>query len=284
MSAVGVVDGVATTRFDFRTTSLGMGEGFIDANGLRGTRARSIERNLQGNRVIAGSIRMQPTALEMASLLEWMMWGTVAGTSYPLGEAAKLRSVVTDRVIKVDTVATAAVNGWTLSGSSNQALDLELRVVGLDQTEGNAGTFPALTLDTTTFPFKFTDCVITANSGTHQLTDFSLKCEHMIDTGRFFNSQTLTGIYARDRVITFEANFPDGDSHSLYGLGRAGFAVVITATSGATSLVLTMANVAAPRRSADVPERAEILLPISGQAFKSGTSTLELTCVLDSTP
>jgi hypothetical protein len=285
---MGVIGSVAaaTLRFDFRNTTLGLAENFIDANGLRGTRSHVIERNLAGNRPCGGGISLQPTAVEWSNLLQWMTGGTPTGSptvTYPLSDSVPVRTVVVDRVTKVYTYDTAGIDSWTLSGTEDQALDLDLQVVALDETVGNSGTFPSLSLDTTTFPFKFTDCVIVGNSVTVQPKNFRLTLNNMIDKQRFFNSQTLTGIYARDRVISFECSLPYCDTAALYNVGRAGFTVTITATSGNSILTFSMVAVAFPRNTPTVPERAEIMLPLRGQAFRSG-STLELVTTLNPTP
>lgn len=275
----------ATSRYDFRDTDIGLQENFIDANGLRGTTARSVERNLQGNRPCGGSVTMQPTAVELAGMLQWIMGGNTSGTptvTYPLADTRPQRSVVVDRVTNVYSYNTAAVSGWSVSGSEDQALTWNLNVVALDEYVAASGSFPSLSLDTTTFPFKFTDCVVNCGGTVYTPKSFRLNANYMIDTGRFFNSQTLTGIFSRDRVITFEAPFPDAEAHALYGVGRGGFSVVITATSANATLVFSMAAVAAPRITPAVPERNEIMLGIRGQAFKSG-STLELVTTLNAT-
>lgn len=277
----------ATTRYDFRDTPFGLDEHFIDANGLRGTTSHVVERNLAGNRPCSGAVRCQPTAVELANMLEWMMQGTTSGSptvTYPLSAGTmKTRAVVIDRVTNVYTYATVGVASWEVSGGEDQALDWTLNLVGLDESVGNAGTFPALTLDTTTFPFKFTDCTLNCASTLYTPKSFRLSVDYHIDRQRFFNSQTLTGIYSQDRTVTFETSLPDGEAHALYGVGRGGFSVVITATTGNSVLTMTMPAVAAPRRTPPVPERREIMLPIVGQAFRSG-STLELSVSLNPTP
>lgn len=274
---------VATTRYDFRNTNLGLQENFIDANGLRGTTAHVIERNLAGNRPCAGSVSMQPTAVELSNMLQWIMGGTPTGSgvvTYPLADTRPVRSAVVDRVTNVYSYNTTGVASWSVSGSEDQALDWEFNLISLDEYVAAAASFPALTLDTTTFPFKFTDCVVNCAGTVYTPKNFRLNCDYVIDTGRFFNSQTLTGIYSRDRRITFEASFPDAEAHALYNVGRGGFSVLITATALNAVLTLSMAAVAVPRLTPPVPERNEIMLPIRGQAFQSG-STLELVTTLN---
>lgn len=273
----------ATSRYDIRETDLGLQENFIDANGLRGTTARVVERNLAGNRPCSGSVSMQPTAVELSNMLQWIMGGSTSGSptvTYPFADTRPQRSVVIDRVTNVYSYNTAAVSSWSVSGMEDQALNWKLNLIALDEYVAAAGSFPSLTLDTTTFPFKFTDCVVNCAGTVYTPKNFTLNVDYKIDTGRFFNSQTLTGIFSQDRVVTFQASFPDAEAHALYGVGRGGFSVLITATALNAVLTFSMAAVAVPRNTPPVPERREIMLPIRGQAFQSG-STLELVTTLD---
>lgn len=285
---LGTISGnaTATTAYTFRGTTLGLDEHFIDANGLRGAISHFIPRNLAGNRPCSGTVQMQPTAVEWSNLLQWMLGTANASNVYTITAARPTRSVVIDRVTNVWTYATVGVEGFELSGAEDQALDLTLRMVGLDETNPPAApnTFPALTIDTTTFPFKFTDCVVNCNGTVYNPKEFRLTADFHVDKQRFFNSQTLTGIYPQDLTINFESSFAYAEASALYNVGRAGFSVLITATAGNASLTISLPNVAVPRKSPPVPFRREIMLPIIGQAFATNTSQLEMTATLIPTP
>jgi hypothetical protein len=103
--------------------------------------------------------------------------------------------------------------------------------------------------------------------------------DNAIDRDRFFNSQTATALPPMDRHVTMELSAPYGDASALYGMGAAGAAVVATFTNGGAVLTMTAGRVAFPRKSPGVPGRQEIMLPLHGTAYKSG-STAELVTTL----
>lgn len=270
-------------RFDFQSESLALDENFVDTNGLRGTRARAIERLRQGNRAVSGQIRLQPTAVELAALLPWILGANASGTTFALADTLQTRYVSVDRSLKVFTYDTVAVDRATFRASQGEPLELTLDVVGKDETIGNSGTFPSLSIDITTGPFIFTDLVFVISGTTVNARSIELVIDNRIDRNRYFNSQTLVTAQPMDRMITLTTQLPYGDHSALYGTGVAGVATTATFTNGATSLLFSMVKVAFPRKSPNYGGgREELMLPLVGQAMKSST-TLELVTTLDST-
>jgi hypothetical protein len=275
-----------TKRFDFQAADVVLAEDFVDTNGLRGTRARAVERLRQGNRRVGGPLRLQPTAVEMANLLAWIMGGSPTGSptvTYPLADTLADRYVVIDRGSKVFSYNGCRVNRATFRGAQGQPLDLTLDVVGIDETLGNSGTFPALTLDVTTVPFMFTDLVFVLNAVTVQALEVEITIDNAIDTNRFFNSQIATALIATDRHVTLNTRLSYGDQSALYGTGVGGVAATATFTAGGQVLTFTFAKVAFPRHSPPTRGREEVMLPLQGTCYKSG-STLELITSLNPGP
>jgi hypothetical protein len=268
-----------TLRYDFQNESLICDENFIDTNGLRGTRARASERIRQGNRRVHGQLKLIPTTQELAQLLPWILGTAVSGTTYALADTVPTRYVTIDRVSKVFAYNGCVVDRATFHGTQGGALELILDLVGVDETITNSGTFGSLSLDLSTPPLIFTDLSLSVNSATDQCKEFTLVVDNDIDKERFFNSPTLTSGYPRDRHITITHPVPYGDSSASYATGVAGVAVTATFTDSAHVLTFTFANVKYPRRSPTVPGREEIMLPLVGQCYKSG-STLELVTTL----
>lgn len=269
-------------RFDFQSESLAVNEAFIDTNGLRGTRSRSIERVRQGNRRIGGQIRMQPTAVELAALLPWILGANASGNTYALADTLQSRYVTVDRSIKVSTYNGVVVDRATFRAGQGEPLDLTLDVCGLDETIGNSGTFPDLSLDLTTQPFVFTDLALVINATTVNAKSIELVIDNAIDKERFFNSQTAVSLPPMDRHVYLNTQLPYGDASALYGTGAGGVACTATFTNGGTSLLFSLVKVAFPRRSPTfVAGRQEVLLPLNGTAYTSST-TKELVCTLDS--
>lgn len=266
-------------RYDFVSEHLALDETFLDLAGLRGTLARPVERERQGNRRVSGPIVLEPTAVELAAILPWLMGGTPSGSgtvTYPLADSLVDRYITVDRGSKVFTYNGCRPASWTLHGTQGEPLRLTINVVGKDETPGNSGTFPSLSLDTSTAPFIFTDLALVINSVTVQCPEFEVSCDWGVDTNRFFNSQTATALIATDRHIKVNTRLPYGDDSTSYNLGVAGVAGTATFTGAGTAvLTMTFASLIFPRKSPTVGGRQEVLLPLQGEAKKTG-STLEL--------
>ena len=238
-----------TKRFDFDSENLVLSEDFKDTNGLRGTRARSVERIRQGNRHVGGSIKFMPTAAELALLLPWITGGVPSGgpaVTYPLAEALSSRFVAVDRVQKVFTINGCVVDRCTIDGRQGEPLEVTLDVVGIDETIGAAGSFPVLALDETNSPFMFSDLVLSINAASTQAKSVQIVLDNSIDKDRFFNVQTATALIAMDRHVTLNTSLPYGDSSALYGLGPTGSAVTATFSNGGAVFTVTFPKVDVP--------------------------------------
>lgn len=271
-------------RFDFRSESLTLIEDVVNGNGVRGTRSHSVERLRAGLRRIGGGIELQPSAVEWAYFLQWILGGGNA-TVPALADTLPSRYVVFDRITKVFTYSGCKVDRATIRATQGNLVSLSLDIVGMNETVGNSGSFPAnLTLDTTTTPFYFGDLAITVGGTTLTPKDFTLTINNAIDRNRFFNSQELVSVETWDRSITFSTMLPYGDFSAIYGSGSPPGAVMnATFTNGNVSLAFNAPALVFMRDSPNIDGRTEIMLPVSGRLYKSG-STAELLCSLDSSP
>lgn len=272
-------------RFDFDSEEVVLDEEFLDTNGLRGTRSRSEERIRQGIRRVHGMIRLQPTATELEALLPWILGGTPTGTgtiTYPLADALTTRFVAIDRGSHVFTYNGCVVDTCTFHAAQNQPLNVDLEIIGIDETLGASGSFPSLNLDVATAPFIFTDLALVVASTTYNTRQFELKIDNDIEKERFFNSQTLTAGYPKDRHITLSHPLPYGDDAAAYNLGVAGVAATLTFTFGAQVLEFSLSNCKYPRHSPRVEGHEEIFLPLTATAYATGSpiSTRELVTTL----
>lgn len=266
-----------TKRFDFKSCDLGVNEEVIDTSGNRGTRGRGIERVRNGLRRVAGGMQLQPTALEWSYLLPWMLGAAAVGNVFSLADTLPYRYVTVDKSNgtdgKVFTYDHCLISKATIKATQGQPLDLEMDVVGVDEATGNAGTFPALTLDTTTGPFTFLDLAYVIGGTTVKAKDIEISIDNKIDADRFFNSATLsTAFNALDRHILCRSTLPYGDFTAIYNSGIGGVAATATFTNGSFSLLFSFAALVFPRQPLRVPERQEVMLPIQGQAFSSGAT------------
>lgn len=268
-----------TNRFNFASEDLVLHEEFVDVNKLRGVRSHSSVPVRQGIRRVTGSLHLQPTAVELANLLQWVMGGTPTGTgtiTYPLADVIYPTTgmyVVIDRGAGVFTYSGCSVNRATFHCSQGEPLNADLELVGIDETVAAAGTFPVLNLDLTTQPFVFMDMVLSVNGSTSFCRNFELVVDNDLEKERFFNSETVTAIYAKDRHVTITHSLPYGDNPLDYGLGVAGVSVTLTFTNGTAVLEFNMQNVKYPRRSPHVDGREEVMLPLQGTAYRVGVPT-----------
>ncbi len=270
-------------RLDYKREDLGYTEEFVDANGLRGTRSRSVEKNRGGLQRLDGPIEFEPNSLELTRLLAWALGG-VASTTYSLTDALPRAVIIIDRVAKVFTFNGCVCDTITFAANQGEVLKVAVNVVGMTETIANAGTFTSLSLDTTTQPFILADLALVVNGVTVTPKNFALTVNNYIDKERFFNSLTLTATNALDRLVTFSCLLPYGDFTALYGAGgAAGVSMVATFTNGGASLTITCGKITLPRRKPSTPGRVEIMMPLEATVWKSG-STSEIVVSLQPGP
>jgi hypothetical protein len=278
------------TGIDFQSDTLRKHRSVDDLKGMSGTFSRFAARARPGLQPIAGQLALYPTPVDLAVLLPLMLHGTPSGTSYPLADPVSLTTFNHWRLMgsKIYKFAGCGLGRWTLSARQGGALLLTADVLGqtLDNTAA-AATFPVFSFDQTTKPFKTHELALTIASNPYQLKAWSLSVDWAVDADRFFNSQTLQGIFPTDRVITVSHDLPFGDAEAAYGLDQdAGVAVTAAFVSGGTSLTLSTPAVQYEDDSAVVPGREEVMLPLTGIARVAvGQAALsELAVTLDSTP
>lgn len=272
-------------QLDFVRLDFGAAEDLIDANAMRGTRSRSLERVRIGLRRVGGSIVFWPTPVELFDvLLQWILGGTPSGNTFPLGNTLPEKIVTIDRVGWVQKSLGCVVNRATIRGRTGQPVEVELDVMGKDEALGAAGTFPSLTPDTTTKVFVFHDSSISINSTTYQLKDFEFTIDNRVDGERFLNSQTRTQLFSMDRVISLSAMIPWGDAYNLYSLaGTDGFAFSATWSFNNCSLVLSCPKLFFMRKPIGIPGREELFYPFQAQALSTAANN-ELTVTCDKVP
>jgi len=275
-----------TAAFETLSNTLGAEAPVVDPGGMRGIRDHQSERCRQGNETIRGAIEMEPSPEELALLLEWILGGTKSGNNYPIADTLSSRYVQLDRIAKVHTYAGVYVNQATFRGSEGQPVRLTLDLIGQTETEGNAGTFPAIT-PLTTPPFMFAEGVLTLMSSARSFQDFTLTINNALET-KFYNSRTATRIIPTDRIVSFEASVPyDTNSTGLYGPAVAGAAATLVFTPPSPhsgySLTFTFGAMQFAKRPATVNGKGELMLPLSGIARRL-TTTPSLAITLDSAP
>ena len=299
MSRIGVkketTDGTPVTvdtLLELVSGDIGLVEEGIHAQGMAGTRSHWAARTRAGNRRVSGSITLCPNASEWAVLLPFIMGADASGTSFALAEVLPSFTAVLDKDNgadgKVYTYNGCKAGTATIAAEQGGMLTLDMGVEGWDESIGNAGTFPALTLNVATGPFIFSDAVISVAASNYSFKRFSFTIDNQLDTERFTNSATRTAIPSRGRVVSVSLDGPAGNNHATYPTAAtlaAGVAVVATFTNTvhAVSMAITFPKVHFPRRTAVWAGREELMIPLVGEARATAVNNC-VSIVLDSTP
>lgn len=283
MDAVAPID-TSSEPYEFLSISGGAEHQIIRTEGIRGTRSRSKERRRRGLQVVQFSIVMNPSPAELDKLLPRILGANESTDVFALAETLPTFLVCVDRIAKVHTYTGCVVSRATFRSSTGQPLQLTLDIIGVSETEGDAGSFPSLSLDTDTM-FVHSDAVLTVQSSARSFDQAELIIDNRV-VSRFMNSRTATDVAATDREILFNCSTPytssESDLITTPAGSSAGAAATLAYTNGNQSISFALANlIQDPARTPGIPGRGEILLPLNFRAEKSG-STNELIVTHDS--
>lgn len=293
-----VTEGTAVTvdkLLELISGDIALAEEGVNAAGMAGSRSRASARTRAGTRKVSGSITLQPNAIEWALLLPWILGADASGTTYALAELLQPFTVTVDKDNgtdgKVFTYNGCKIAKAVITAEQGAPVSLQCDIEGRDEAIANAGTFPSLTLDTATGPFLTSDCAgaITVGGTAFPFRRMVLTIDNMLDTERFLNSTTRSGMQPKDRIITVELSGPYGGKETLYPTAAtlaAGVAVSCTFTNtiAAVSLALSLPKVHFPRKTPAWNGREEVDLTLTGEARWSSAVNDELVVTLDSTP
>lgn len=258
-----------------------MTEDIYSAAGMRGTRGEQSERVVQNTRAPGFSVTLQPNAVELDTILPWILGGSETADSFPLAETLPTFSWIVDMGGTARWYwTTCTVNTATFSATQGGPLELTMDVEALAfSTDSTA--FGSTTVSLVP-PYMFYESAsaLVVNSQTLAHFNWSLTINNMLVTNRFTNSQTRTALPSAGREVTWALNGPYGDNTALFGLAATGVACTATFTKGGRSTLFSSSAVSFPR---EFPQFAEELqLPITGLARRL-TTTQELVVTNDST-
>jgi len=249
--------------FEFVSSTLKMQQSHVRSEGIRGTRQRRSERVRISQEAVSGNIVMNPSVTELDLLWTRILGGTVATGVTDVAETLPEFWILRDDVSKVHTFNSCRVARATFSGTQGQPIQLTLDIEGEDETIGNAGTAPALTLDTDNF-FIFSDLTLTLQSTARKFRQFTLVIDNMLDVNRFNNSLTRTEIATQDMEVTLSVEAPyTVDNTDLEDQAIAGAAGILVVTDAVTTYTFDFANVKSESEGPDNPGRSEIFLPLN---------------------
>ena len=265
--------GPVSDRFEVVSASLQKTSQLVQSEGARGSRSRYKFRVRKQLERCSGNLVMEPSVTEIDKILPWFTGGTTTLGVTDVGNTLATRVVSIDRVTKVSTYAGCVVSRCTIEGNRGAAVRWTLDVEGTTETEGAAGSFPSLSLDTDNF-FVFSDCSFSLGGTTRKPESFRLVVDNVLDTERFLNSLTREEIPSKDRRVTLEATFPYNSDHSdLYDVAIAGIAGSLVITDGSTTYTIAMANIKTGAQPREIPVRDEIKLVCNFQAFADASAS-----------
>lgn len=262
-----------TEKYELVSGDIRATDEHVRSNGITGTRSHFAARTRAGLKRVSGDFTLHPNVDE---LITWMP--RVMGASSVLAETIDAWVASIDKVTKVMVYSGMMVSKATFSGQAGGPLTMALQVEGTDVTVNSAGTFPSLTISTVPH-FMFHDCVISVGGTTYRFKSWQLEIDNVPDAERFLNSRTRISIPLKDRIVNVTLDAPYGDNSALYALGTTGARVICTFTNGSDIAVFDNVLVQFPLDEPALNGKEEIMLPLRGQAGKSG-STAELVVTL----
>lgn len=263
-----------TQAIEVLSSTLKKTDTHVHSPGLRGSRSRRKYRVRQTRTQVSGAFNMNPTATELDWWIEKILGGTTSVGVTDVAETLPEFFATVDKVTKVASYSGLRVARATLSGSSGEPLALSVEMEGEDETIGNAGTFPSLTLPTDNM-FVFSDIVFNIEGSAREVDDFTLTVDNFLLADLYRNSLTRDEIPAADRLVTLAATVPyTPDNSDLYAALIAGAAASVVISDGSSTYTLDVANAKVPADAPEVPAlNAEIPLPINVNFYADDTNS-----------
>jgi len=276
---------VSSETYEFISESLGLEATHTDNNAIRGTRSHEANTVREGTETVSGDITFHPSPADLDLWLPRILGAAESLDSFTLAETVPAFGVMIDRVAKVFSYADCYVNQATFKSDSGGLLELTLNLIGVSESVGNAGTFPAISLATAAnnvpYTHEDTSGAVTLVGSARDTSSIEIVINNNLEA-KFFNSQTATHVIAKDRVITVKTTHPYSSTDTdLYAQAVAGAAGSIVYTNGGMSTTFTFGNLKVPDTSPKIPGKDEITIELEMTAFKTG-STDELVVTHDS--
>lgn len=263
----------SSVAFEFLSSTLKKSATQVNTNGIRGERSRLEHRTRIVQEAVSGSLTMNPSVTELDILWPRILGGTTSAGVTDVADTLPEFQVMIDKVSKVHTYAGCRVSRATISGSAGQPIQLVLDIEAETESEGNAGTFPSITIDTDGM-FVFSDVTLTIDSTAREVQSFSLVIDNLVDTGRYINSTTRSEIAAQDRQVTLDCVFPyTATNADLYDIAIAGVDGALAISDGSTTYTFDFGDMKAAAQGPDVGGKSEILLPVTFDCYKTGSDS-----------
>lgn len=264
------------TKYELVGGDMGIREDPLHAsNGLTGSRLGDTSERVVQNTIRPGttsSLILEPNSVELDVWLPHILGTAENADVFALAETLTAFYIALDKVTKVEVYNNCIVSKATFQSSQGQPMQMILDVEALTMTVGNAGTFPSLSLNVALGPYMHSDCAFALGGSAYKFKSWKVEIDNVLDTERFFNSQSRQSLPTKDCIVTWTFDGPYGDNSALYGLAVTGVAVSATFTISGRSCAFSSPKVSFPRQSPVLAGKEEIMLPLVGIARKSGST------------
>jgi Phage tail tube protein len=246
---------------------LGEKDTHLEREGLRGSRSHSADDVRIGPKHVGGKIVMEPSPAEMLALLQYAI-----GAGGNANDALTTFAVVVDRVTKVSTYPTNAVNRLKLSGRQGGILRAEVDLIGESETSNSGTVAPP----NSAAPYIFSDITLTLAGSSRDTESFDLEINNHIDGERFLNYTTLQQLVALDRTVGLRTTHPNSDANqdllNQALAGATGSLAITDAGASNTTHTITFGTLQVPYKTPAIPGNREVLIELDMAARKTGNS------------
>lgn len=263
-------DFTSGVRINLDSASLRGQHQLIRAQGNRGRRSRDLSRVRTGNRRATGNIISTPSDTELDFWLPRAMGGSITD----IGDTLDKFFVAIDKVTEKFKYTGCVASRLNLAAQVGQPVVCTVDIEGTDEEDLETWpTDPGLDVAGESF-FILSDLALTIGGTARQVPGFSLTIDNMLDTERFMNAQTREHIPSADCQITLEIQLPyNADNTDLYTIADEGVAGSLVLDDGTDVYTFTFGKLVADQEGASIEERAELNLPLSLEALRSGVGT-----------
>lgn len=253
---------------------------------IRGRLDHSKERVTLGRLHIGFEVTMNPSPAELDVILTYSGFTESPTDTFTLADTYSTFTAIIDRVTKVHTYTNCKIGKLTFFGQrGSQPIGAKLLVLGTGFSEGNAGSFSATTMDTD-ICYAFHEGTLTLRSASTAFDRFQLVMDAQPEV-QWNNSSTPTEICMTNRNVTLSVSTPYTSSESGEFTtplsSAAGAAGTLAWSRSGQSTSFAFANLKEIARPPSIPGKRQIRLPITLQAYRSGT-TAAVICTHDATP
>lgn len=274
--AFGVTDPV-DTAINFSDFDPGVARELRNTNGTRGTFFPDGNRIIENRKTVGPKFKGEPTAVEMAYLMQWIMSGTPTGTTtktYPWSNSASVQNIFFAPTAGEQWfLAGCGVDTATFQAASGEPLSLDLDILGqtFDSTRTN---FPALTYDQTKQPWILANLVLTVGGVARSCRSWSFTVRNGLDRTRFLNSLTLTAVQKLAGGFSVGIEVPSGDNGAQFwqaGVTTEALTAVFT-NAGSSVMSISIADVRLAPKSPTFAQNAEGFLSLEGECVRVGAN------------